>query len=80
MAKVLLEEGKRRSWKVTRHALMSVAAAISLLAAVPAPGSAQTSSPCDDTDVVGKAKAWTRCEPTAAHFGPSTTGSATPVR
>ena len=56
MAKVLLEEGKRCSWKVTRHALMSVAAAISLLAAVPAPGSAQTSSPCDDTDVVGESE------------------------
>lgn len=35
---------------------MSVAAAISLLAAVPAPGSAQTSSPCDDTDVVGESE------------------------
>ena len=57
MAKVLLEEGKRCSWKVTRHALMSVAAAISLLVAVPAaPGSAQTSSPCDDTDVVGESE------------------------
>ncbi len=51
MTKALLEDGKHCS-KKARHALTAVAAAISLLAALPAPVSAQTSPPCDDDDVV----------------------------
>ena len=56
MTSMLLEEGRHRSGKVTRRALTAVAAAISLFAAIPVPGSAQTSSPCDDTDVVGETR------------------------
>ena len=56
MAKTLLKEGRHSSRRSRGYALttvaaaMAVAAAISLLAAIP--GSAQT-TPCDNTDVVG---------------------------
>ena len=85
MAKtLLLKEKARHSSRRTRGyalttvaAAMAVAAAISLLAAIP--GSAQT-TPCDNTDVVGGGQAMTACEPTAARFGDSTASSATKAR